>query len=56
MSTKDKDEYDAFCQLQPAPRWKAFKAERERADEAEYLLAQIDEWCERTGTEMDLMA
>ena len=32
-----------------------FKAQRARADETEHLLAQIDEWCERTNTEMDLL-
>lgn len=41
MSTKDQDDYDDFCRLQPAPRWDAFKAERDRADLAE---AELKRW------------
>lgn len=48
MSTKDQDDYDAFCHLQPAPRWEVFKSERDRADKAE---ADIGEWQDASGLE-----
>ena len=45
MSTKDQDDYDAFCQLQPATKWNVFKAERDR------VLVEVVKICSANGTE-----
>ena len=53
MSTKDQDDYDAFCQLQPATRWNVYKLERDRADKAEARIEIILKAVKDAGCNID---